>query len=163
MCNCFDSKQNLNYSGKKTRVVEFLWNSIHERIPRGWNKGERLERGNETETDKEGEIVACDSRGQRARRKARKGGEGSELSFSAPEADTFAGARHDHPLGVLRIFQWKFRVKGTRRLEPRLDHIEIKQYATLGIIDFRHGGGSHPYSCSHRKNTYLLYFVTWNL
>lgn len=88
--------------------------------------------------------VACDSRGQRARRQARKGGEGSELSLSAPEADTFAGARHDHPLGVLRIFQWKFRAKGTRRLEPRLDHIEIKPYATPGIIDFGNGGGAHP-------------------
>lgn len=51
-------------------------------------------------------------------RKERKGGEGSELSFSAPEADTFADTRHDHPLGVLRIFQWKFCVKGT---PPRAD------------------------------------------
>lgn len=34
--------------------------------------------------------------------------EGSELSFSAPEADTFADTRHDHPLRVPRIFQWKF-------------------------------------------------------
>lgn len=73
---------------------------------------ERKERGEIR--DRAGRYEGSSSCG----RKERKRGEGSELSFSAPEADTFADTRHDHPLGVLRIFQWKFCVKGT---PPRAD------------------------------------------
>lgn len=39
------------------------------------------------------------ARGSEKERERRKR-KGSELSFSAPEADTFADTRHDHPLGV---------------------------------------------------------------
>lgn len=83
--------------------------------------------------------------GQWPERKGRKRGEGSELSFSAPGADTFADTRHDHPLGVLRIFQWKLCVKG---MPPRGSPIRIPT-GLWRISDFGNGsidrwGTFHP-------------------
>lgn len=102
--------------------LQFVWNW---RVSFTWVLGEPRdmeERKKTKERKKERERVR--ERVERRRIKAEKEGEeeegGSELSFSAPEADTFADTRHDHPLGVLRIFQWKFCMKGTpRRLEAR--------------------------------------------
>ena len=67
-------------------------------------------------------------------RSGRKRREGSELSFSAPEADTFADTRHDHPLGVLRTFQWKFCVKGT---PPRVPPIPNSTKAETSVASFQ--------------------------
>jgi len=69
-----------------------------------YNSGERMRGEKERENGRRG----ITQKGARERERETGDREGSELSFSAPEADTFADTRHDHPLRVPRIFQWKF-------------------------------------------------------
>jgi len=63
-----------------------------------------VDRQRKESEEKRREARGGESRQEGARgsekERERRGRKGSELSFSAPEADTFADTRHDHPLGV---------------------------------------------------------------